>query len=266
MRVLCHLATLISVKEYIVDIERGSNKRLVVGVGNLERVSSGGKGRNCPQALINGAEIKVDLNLVILKSNKGKGETGVTAEPELEWDVKSSLRKGIAGCAYLARCVGIARTIDIRERGVSDVGKLGGVTNHLVVATLLILGEGKLVPDVHPVTILTVDTLTTNLYLNLRDKLLTGEIQPAGINGAIGRSHLLVDLRESNLKVCAVGKITITRDSASYTATEISLTVECLLDRLHSKVSMATVCDRPESNLWLTSKVNILCAVGDELH
>jgi hypothetical protein len=266
MGVLSHLAALISVKEYIVDIERGGNKRLVVGVGDLEGSSSCTEGRNCPQALINGAEIKVDLDLVVLKSNEGKGETGVTAEPELEWDIEGSLRKGIAGCAYLAGCVGIARTIDIRERGVSDVGKLGGVTNHLVVATLLILGEGKLVPDVHPVTILTVDTLTTNLYLNLRDKLLTGEIQPAGIYRASGTLHLLVDLRESNLQVGTVGKITITRDGASYTATEIGLTVECLLDRLHSKVSMATVCDRPESNLWLTSKVNILCAVGDELH
>ena len=38
------------------------------------------------------------------------------------------------------------------------------------------IGEGKLVPDVHPITILTVNTLTTNLNLNLGNQLLTDEI------------------------------------------------------------------------------------------
>jgi hypothetical protein len=252
MGVLGHLTTLISVQEYIIYIERSGNERLVVGVGDLLRTSAS-KLRNCPQALINRAQVKVDLNLVVLEGDQRKGKTGVTAEPELERNIESGLRKGVARSAYLTRGVGVARAIDIREGRISDISKLGGVANHLVVTTLLVLSKGKLVPDVHPVTILTVDTLTTDLNLYLGNKLLTREVQPAGINAASGVLHGLVDLRKSNLQVSAVGKISITGDSASYTTTEIGLTVESLLDRLHSEVSMTTVCDGPESDLWLTS-------------
>ena len=116
-------------------------------------------------------------------------------------------------------------------------GKTSGVTDHLEVSRLLGAGHGKLVPDVHPVTILTVDALATNLDLHLGDELLTGEIQPTGI-------HLLdswvpidwLDLGKSHLKVGAVGKITIAADSAGHTATEIGLSVESLLNRLNEKL------------------------------
>jgi hypothetical protein len=40
----------------------------------------------------------------------------------------------------------------------------------------LLLGKSELVPDVHPVTVLAVDALATNLNLNRLDKLLTREI------------------------------------------------------------------------------------------
>jgi hypothetical protein len=53
---------------------------------------------------------------------------------------------------------------------------LCGVTDHLVVTILLLLGESNLVPDVHPVTVLTVNALSTDLNLNLSNQLLTGEI------------------------------------------------------------------------------------------
>ena len=172
--------------------------------------------------------------------------------------------KGVARSAHLARGGRVARAIDRREGWVSDVGKLGGVTDHLVVTTLLVLSEGKLVPDVHPVTVLTVDALATDLALNLRDHLLTGEVKPAGVYRVV--VHLLVDLGESHLKVGAVGKVTIARDSASDTATEVSLAIESLFDRLHSEVGMATVSHLPESDLGLAGQVNVLCAIGDELH
>jgi len=41
---------------------------------------------------------------------------------------------------------------------------------------LLLTGEGKLIPDVHPVTILAIDALTSDLNLNHGDKLLSGVI------------------------------------------------------------------------------------------
>jgi hypothetical protein len=113
---------------------------------------------------------------VVLKGNEGKGESGVTAEPELERNVKGGLGKSVAGSTYLAGGIRLTGSVNVIEGGISDVCKLCGVTNHLVVTTLLVSGEGKLVPDVHPVTVLTVNALTTNLDLNLRDKLLSGEI------------------------------------------------------------------------------------------
>jgi hypothetical protein len=77
---------------------------------------------------------------------------------------------------------------------------------------------------------------------------------------------LLVDLGESNLKICAVAKITISADCAGNTATEIGLAVESLLNGLHGKVCVASVRDLPESNLRIARKIDILGSVSDELH
>jgi hypothetical protein len=189
MGVLGHSAALIGVKEDIVNVQRGSNQRLIVGNGGRDRATSGEltirtrvrigvavQGGNSPQALINRSDIKVDLDFVILESNKRKGKTRVGTEPELKRNVQSGLRKSVTGSANLTRSQGVTRGLNIRERRISDEGKLSGVTNHLEVSTLLLRSHGELIPDVHPVTILTVDSLTTNLDLNLSNKLLTGEV------------------------------------------------------------------------------------------
>jgi hypothetical protein len=83
---------------------------------------------------------------------------------------------------------------------------------------------------------LTINSLTTNLDLNLGDKLLTGEIQPTSIdtrsntNGEGGNAHELVNLGKSNLKISAVSQITVSADHALNTTTEISLSIESLLN------------------------------------
>jgi hypothetical protein len=276
--VLSHTSALIGVQEDVVDVERGSNERLVVSSVDtstsiktsstikLQRTTAAERA-DSPQALINGADIEVDLDLVILKSNQRKSKTGVTAVPELEGDVKGGLRESIAGSANLTRSISLARTINGVKRGIGDEGKLGGVSNHGIVTLLLVNGESKVVPDVHPVTILAINALTTNLDLNLGNQLLTGEIKPTSINTILGSAlHGLVNLRESNLKVSAVSQITITRDGASHTTTEIGLSVKSLLDGLHSKVSVTFVRHLPEGNLGVARKINILGAVSDELH
>jgi hypothetical protein len=272
--VLGHTSALISVQEDVVDVERGGDERLVVSsvdtaTGSRRRRDRGGttaaERADSPQALINGADIKVDLDLVILKGNERKSKTGVTAIPELEGDVEGGLREGIAGSANLTRGVSLARTINRVKRGVGNKGELGGVSNHGVITLLLVNGESKVVPDVHPVTILTVNALTTDL--NLGNQLLTGEIKPTGINTIlVGALHGLVNLGESNLKVSAVSQITIAGDGASHTTTEIGLSVKSLLDRLHSKVSVTFVRHLPESNLGVAGKIDILGAISDELH
>jgi hypothetical protein len=229
MRVLGHSAALISVKEHVVNVKRSSYKRVVVGISGLLSGRGGSKVLDGPQALINGAKVKVDLDLVVLKSNKGKSKTRVAAVPELKRHVKSGLGKRVARSTHLGGDISTTTgSIDIGEVRVSDVGELSGVTNHLVVTTLLLGGHGKLIPDVHPVTILTVNALTTNLNLDLGNMLLAREIQPTGMLGL--RS---VDLGKSNLEICAVSKITITADRAGHTAAEIGLTVESLFNGFH---------------------------------
>jgi hypothetical protein len=274
--ILGHTSALISVQEDVVDVEGGGNKRLVVSsvdtatslrIGLDVGSATAAERADSPQALINGADIEVDLDLVILKSNQRKSKTGVTAVPELEGDVKGGLREGIAGSANLTRSVSLARTINGVKRGIGDKSQLSGVSNHGIVTLLLVNGESKVVPDVHPVTILAVNALTTNLDLNLGNQLLTREIKPTGINTILATAlHGLVNLRESNLKVSAVSQITITRDGASHTTTKIGLSIKSLLDGLHSKVSVTFVRHLPEGNLGVARKINILGAVSDELH
>ena len=66
--VLGHLAALISVEEDVINIEGGGNKGLLVSLGHRLGASgdTSGKGLDGPEALANGAEIKVDLDFVVL--------------------------------------------------------------------------------------------------------------------------------------------------------------------------------------------------------
>jgi hypothetical protein len=205
---------------------------------------------------------------VVLESNERKSETGVLAEPELKRNVKSGLRERVTRSANLSGGVSLARAVDVRERRVGDIGELGGVADHLVVTTLLGRRHGKLVPDVHPVAVVAVDALATNLDLNLGDELLTREIKPASVDSAgwaasRGRvGELLANLGESDLECGVISKVSVTGDGACYTAAEVGLTVESLLNGFHGKVSVPTVGHFPESNLRITSKVYVLCAIS----
>jgi hypothetical protein len=268
VRVLGHLAALISIKEDIVNIERRRNKRLLISSSRGLGARGSGEGLDGPQALLKGLNVKVDLDLVVLKGQEGKSKTGVAAKPELKRDVKSGLRKGIARSTNLGGTVGgRAGAVDRGKKRISDVGELGGLTDHLEVAALLLAGHSELVPDVHPVTILAVNALTTNLNLNLSNELLTDVVKPTSINTIIARLlHVLINLRKSNLEVGAVCKITVAGNRAGNAAAKISLTVESLLNRLHREVGVSAIRHLPEGNLGCSSKVNILGAVGHELH
>lgn len=68
--VLCHLATLVCVKEDIVDVEGGGHKGLLVSSRHGDGGGCCGKGVHGPEALTNGAEINVDLHLVILYESR----------------------------------------------------------------------------------------------------------------------------------------------------------------------------------------------------
>jgi hypothetical protein len=117
--ILSHTSALISVQEDIVDVEGCSNQRLVIsGVDTTTfgKIATGAvKRTDSPQALINRTNIKVNLDFVILKSNKRKGKTGVTAIPELEGNIKSSFGESVTRSANLTRSISLARTIDSIE-------------------------------------------------------------------------------------------------------------------------------------------------------
>jgi len=245
--VLGHAPALVGVQEDVVDVQGGGNEGLVVCCGNTATIGAAvcvAQRTNGPQALVDGADIEVDLDFVVLKGDQGQGKAGVTAIPELKGNVEGGFGKSIAGGANLARSVALARTVNIIERGIGDKGEFGGVSDHAVVTADLVNGQSEVVPDVHPVTVLAIDALTTDFDFNLRNELFTGEIEPAGVHGGTGGVvvlHLLVDFGESNLKVSAVCKITVAADGASDTTTEIGLSVKGLFNRFHSKVGVTFV-------------------------
>jgi hypothetical protein len=118
MGVLGHLAALISVEEDVVNIERSSHEGLLVsGINLLGSVIQTVHG---PQALTNGAEINVDLHLVVLKGNQRKGKSGVAAKPEKKRHIEGGLRKGVTGSTHLGRSSGSAGSRHIGEGRVSD--------------------------------------------------------------------------------------------------------------------------------------------------
>jgi hypothetical protein len=244
--VLGHAPALIGIQEDVINVQRSGNEGLVVCGSNTAACSTAVslvQRTDSPQALVDGADIEIDLDFVVLKGDQRQSKTRVTAVPKLEGNIEGGFREGIAGSANLARSVALARAVNIIERGIGDKGEFSGVSDHTVVTADLVNGEGEVVPDVHPITVLTINALTTDFNFNLRNELFTWEVEPAGINTRTSCAvlHTLVDFRKSNLKVSAVCKITVAADSASYTATEICLSVKGLFDRFHSKVGVTFV-------------------------
>ena len=69
MGVLGHSPALVSVQEDVINVDRGGNEGLLVGTSDGQRGRTGGTSNNVlnsPQALANGSEIDVNLDLVIL--------------------------------------------------------------------------------------------------------------------------------------------------------------------------------------------------------
>jgi hypothetical protein len=61
-------------------------------------------------------------------------------------------------------------------------------------------------------------------------------------------------------------KIAVTADGDAYTSTGSNGTVNSLLNRFNSEVGVTTVNGLEEGNLRLTGKIDILRAIGNELH
>ena len=99
---------------------------------------------------------------------------------------------------------------------------------------------GQLRPDLHPVTILAVDALTTDLELDHLDEAVSDGVEPAEAFDTRLR-HRQVDSRQHNLDVRTVHQVGITIDHGRHTLVEVGLAVERHLNGLQGKVRMALV-------------------------
>ena len=265
VRDLGELAALVRVKVDVVNVERG---RLEVGRRDTvtDRVVVGRDlGRRVEDEVAEVVELKVDADLVVLERDERERKARVAAEPELEGDVERVGRRAVHGLVgrvgLAAGAVIVARLTALDE----EVREDGHVANHLRVAGLLASLLRELVPDVHPVAVVLVNALATNLNLNRLDKIVSNPVEPAELGArAVGR--LERNLGERGLEVHAVDQVAVALDRARDTLAEARRTVERVLNGLHGEVRVAAVNHLEERDLGVTRKVNILGTVGDELH
>jgi len=239
--------------------------RVEVAVVNVER--RGGERANNRRALVVEAvgrrlEVNVDADLVVLESNKRDGDTRVAAEPELEGDVERLGRRARARDARDRRLRSRARGIKGKARTALHENKVVRVTNDRVEHLDVTRIRRELRPDLHPVTILAVNALTTDLKLNLLDEAVTDIAEPPETSAARSK----VDLRENNLDVRLVHEIGVAVDDSRYALVKIGLAVKSYFNRLDCKVRVAFVKNFPEGNLGVTRDVNVLSTIRDKLH
>jgi len=238
VRSLSESASFVSVEVDVVNEEssilEGRDTESIITCSCTSTASSGDRSGNIAFTL--GSEFKVELDFVVLKSNKRKSKTRVSAEPELKGDIEGS-------------CVGSGKT---------SSGKSNSVTNHVIVTRSEASWNSKFIPDSEPVTVVLIDSLTTNFNFDLLDKHVANIVDPSE---EVGRDSRL-NRRKSYLKVDSVDKVTVSRNSAGNSLTEISSTVKGLFDRFHGEVSVSSVDNLEEGNLRITCKIDILCAIG----
>ena len=264
VRDLGELAALIRVEVDVVDIERRGRQTALanavangVGVGRAVRV--------VPAQVVQGLELVVDAHLVVLERNERQSQTRVAAEPELQRDVQGVHRGARGDDLGRERLATIAIVVARRTTLVQEVRELRDVANHLGITGLLASLLGELVPDVHPVTVLLVDALTTDLNLNVVDEVVTDPVEPTELS-ARAVSRLESDLREGRLEVHAVDQITVALNRAGDLLAEVRGAVEGVLNRLHGKVGVTTVHHLKKRDLRVASQVNVLGAVSYKLH
>ena len=222
-------------------------------------------GRVVPAEVAEVVELEVDADLVVLERNEREREARVAVEPELERDVERVLRRALERLIQRVGRTRAAVVVAVLTTLREDVDELRNVANHLGVASLLAGLLRELIPDLEPVTVLLVDALATDLELDGGDEVVARPVEPAELRTRAVR-RLERDLRERGLEVHAVDQVTVTLDRARDLLAEVRGAVERVLDRLHREVRVAAVDNLEERDLGVAREVNILGAVGDELH
>ena len=200
---LGELATLVRVQVDVVHVQgRGLQIRGCHAVADGVHVRRD-LGCCLPAQITQVVELQVDTDLVVLQGNQRQGQTRVAAEPELEGN-EQGVRGGtvvqVAGHVGLTTgTIVVARLATLHQQ----VGQHGHIANHLGIPGLLARLLGQLIPDVHPVAIVLVNTLTTNLNLHGADQIVTHPVEPAEL-GTRTVSALQCHLGQCGLQVHAV--------------------------------------------------------------
>ena len=261
---LGELAALIGIKVDVVNVEGGRNE---VGRRNTitDDVDIGVLGSGIKAEVAEVVEGEVDAHFVVLESDEGERKARVAAEPELEGHVEGVFRGAVldlvGGVGLTRRAVVVAGLATLNDQ----VGELRDVANHLGITGLLARLLGELIPDVEPLTIVLVNALTTDLELNLTDKVVANPVEPAELSTRAVRGEEL-HLGESRLEVHAVDQVTVALNSDSDLLAKARGTVERVLNGLHGEVRVAAIHHLEECDLGVASQVNILGTISDELH
>jgi len=263
VRHLGELAALVRVEVDVVDIERGGGETALADAV-ADRVGVRGV-RVIPADIVEGVELEVDADLVVLEGDQRQSKTWVAAEPELERDVQGVHRGARGDDLRSEGLTAIAVVVASRSTLVQEVRKLWDIADHLGITGLLASLLGELVPNVKPVTVLLVNALTTDLNLNIIDDVVTDPVEPTELSARTVR-RLELHLRQGSLEVHAVDQITIALDGAGDLLAEVRGAVKRVLDGLHGEVGVAAVHHLEESDLRVASQVNVLGAVSDKLH
>ncbi len=185
-----------------------------------------------------GSQVEVQTDLVVLQGNQGQVQTGVAVEEEQQRQVHTVHVSGISG------------------------GSRAGC--HLAVVDLVGLTQEGLGVQAEPGLVVLVDALTTDGQLNGGDRTLS---HPVHVDVGTGGGQI----RESNLSwlqanVHVADQVAVAGDGHGHASRVGRGAVHRLLDILHSKVGVALVHSLEKGNLGLTSQVNILSTVSNQLH
>jgi len=211
------------------------------------RKADGGGGSSIPDDQFReGSEFQVDLDFVVLKGDQGEGQTSVAAEPELQRNEHGGFIT-VFGTKVLERSA---------DRSIT-------MTDHIFITVssvvALVHTAGKFVPDLEPVTVLTVNALSSDFDFHLLNQMVTDMVNPSE-TVSTGKSG------ESSLQVHTANQVTAAGNQGSDLATEVSGSVEGLFNRFNGKVGMTTVHNLEVSNLRVASQVDILGTISDDLH
>ena len=126
---------------------------------------------------------------------------------------------------------------------------------HLTVVALLGFVQVELGVQTPPLLVVLVDALATDGQFNILDHALR---EPRVIgDGASGRLGFNVHVGN---------QITVTGDGNGHATVRVWGTVDGLFDVFHREVGVTLVHRLEESDFWISSEIDILGTIGDELH